>query len=82
MVQNSKFFPWRDLFAAEFAGSGPESVLPGFFTHFGRHTAENYVSVFWTSVRVFDAFDRRATKSCGSVVSTVLRPGVNLKRRD
>ncbi len=36
---------------------------PGFFTHFGRPTAENYESFFLTVVKPNGAFDQRATKT-------------------
>ncbi len=47
----TKFLPWRYFFAPELGASGPESVPSKFFTHSGRPTPENYVSVFLTGVR-------------------------------
>ncbi len=38
-------------FVSELYASGAYSFAPGFFTHFGRPTAENYESVFLTVVR-------------------------------
>ncbi len=62
-VKFSKFRPGEtsDLYA-----NGVESFLPGFFTHFGRPTAENYYSIFLMGMGPkpgFGALDRRATIS-------------------
>ncbi len=62
MGQISKFLPWRENFTLEHDASGLESIPPGNFTHFGRHTVENYDSVVLTIVRVNGGFDCHATK--------------------
>ncbi len=69
MGQISKIFTWREYFAPELDASGPESLHPGFFAHFGRPTAQNFDSVFWTKVRpngssfqILPVFGRRGTK--------------------
>ncbi len=55
-----KILTRREYFASDLYAN---DLPPGFFTHFGRPTAENYELVFLTVVRPIGAFDRRETKT-------------------
>ncbi len=59
-VKFSKFWPGD---TSVLDANGSENFPLGFFTHFGRPTAENYESVFLTVVQPNGAFDRGAAKT-------------------
>ncbi len=76
-VKFSKFWSGEtsDLYAND-----PESFIPGFFTHFGRPTAENYESVFLTVVWPNVGFDLRPKSMLGLFDRCATRKGLKNPR--